>query len=88
MAQQPNQQPQMVETEPRTVIAAKGVDLVLVRYKDDSGREITQLAIMGDSTVHLLDSREIGFGRAQTPSGQANEWLRKGIFAKLGRKVE
>lgn len=71
--------------EPRTVLAAKGVDLVIVRYTDDTGREIVQLAVVGDNTVHLLDGKEMGFNRAQTPQGVANEWLKKAIFAKLGK---
>jgi hypothetical protein len=78
---QPNQRP-----EPRTVLAAKEVEIALVTYTDESGTQITQLAVVGDASVHLLEGSAMGFARTRTPQGKANDWLAKGIFAKLGRK--
>jgi hypothetical protein len=73
---------------PKTVLAVKGVDLVLVTYTDDSGQQYTQLAVAGDQNVHLIDGKMLGFNRTTTPQGQANNWLRDGIFEKLGRKAK
>lgn len=71
---------------PRSVLAAKPVDIILVRYVDDRGQEHTQLAAVGDSEVHLINGRTLGFSRSDTPQGQANPWLRDAVFEKLGRK--
>jgi hypothetical protein len=68
---------------PRTVLSAKVVNLALVSFVDEKGRQITQLAIVGENNVHLLDSKEMGFRKETTPSGLATEWLKKGIFEKL-----
>jgi hypothetical protein len=79
--QTPSQRP-----EPNTVVAAKPVDVVLVQYTDPRGVLMTSLAVVGESKVHLIDSTAIGFSKTRTPVGQAAEWLKKGIFEKLGRK--
>lgn len=73
--------------QPKTVLAAKAVDLLLVTYTDDDGRQYTQLAIAGDKQVHMMDGRLFGVSRSQTPQGPANSWLRDAIFKVLGRKV-
>jgi hypothetical protein len=73
---------------PRTVLGAKGVDLVLVTYTDDRGTQYTQLCIVGDNQVHLMNGRTAGITRGDTPQGLANPWLRDAIMKKLGRKVE
>lgn len=73
---------------PRTVLAAKAVDLILVTYTDDAGQVYTQLVVAGDKTVHLIDGKTFGLSKTTTPQGQANQWLADGIFAKLGRKVK
>lgn len=78
------QKPQ--ETEPRTVLGAKRVDLALVTYTDETNTQHTQLAIIGDNNVHLLEGRNLGFSKNTTPQGTASEWLRKGIFEKLNSK--
>jgi hypothetical protein len=71
----------------RTVLAAKIVDLALVGVGDERGVQITQLAVVGDSKVHLLEGREMGFSRVATPQGVAADWLRNGVFEKLGKQV-
>lgn len=70
---------------PKTVIAAKPVELALVTYTDESNTQQTQLAVIGENNVHLIEGRALGFSKNTTPQGSASEWLRKGIFAKLGR---
>lgn len=79
-------QPKMNEPlSPKTVIAAKPVELALVTYTDESNTQQTQLAVIGENNVHLIEGRALGFSKNTTPQGSASEWLRKGIFAKLGR---
>jgi hypothetical protein len=85
MPEQPSQYPNE-RPNPKTVLAVKPVEVVLVRYTDDAGTEITQLAVVGEKNVHMLDGKATGFSRANTPQGVANDWLKNGIFAKLGRK--
>lgn len=70
---------------PKTVIAAKPVELALVTYTDESNTQQTQLAVIGENNVHLIEGRALGLSKNTTPQGSASEWLRKGIFAKLGR---
>jgi len=72
---------------PRTVIAAKPVELVLVNYIDETGTAQTQLGVVGDNTVHLIDARTVGMSTTPSPQGKAVPWLRDGILSKLGRKV-
>ena len=74
-----NQQPM----EPRTVLAAKRVDLALVTYTDETNTQQTQLAVIGENSIHLIEGRALGFSRNTTPQGSASEWLRNGIFKKL-----
>lgn len=71
---------------PRTVLAAKAVDLVMVTYTDEAGTVFTQLGIAGDSEIHLLEGRASGLSKYATPQGRANEWLAEAIFKKLDRK--
>jgi len=71
------------QTEPRKVYGAKRVELALVTYTDDSNVQHTQLAVVGDNNVHLLEGRSMGFSKNTTPFGTASEWLKKGIFEKL-----
>jgi hypothetical protein len=68
---------------PKTVLAAKRVELALVTWTDDAGVQSTQLAIVGDKNIHLLDGRSMGLSRTATPQGNAVEWLKKAIFQKL-----
>jgi hypothetical protein len=70
---------------PRTVQGAKLVNLALINYTDENGRKLTQLAIIGESTVHFLEGKITGFSNVTTPQGQANEWLRDGVFDALHR---
>ena len=71
---------------PRTVVAAKPVQLALVTYFDEYGTEQTQLAVIGEKNVHLLDGKTTGFSDTSTPQGLGSEWLKKGIFTALGKK--
>lgn len=70
-------------TEPRKVLGAKRVELALVTYTDDSNVQHTQLAVVGENTIHLLEGRSMGFSKSTTPFGTASDWLKKGIFEKL-----
>lgn len=74
------------ENQPRTVVSAKVVEVALIKYRDEDGREVTTLGVVGDSNIHLFDAQTMGISRAPTPTGPANSWLRDGVFAKLGRK--
>ena len=76
----------MSRPEPRTVVAAKKVELVLITYTNEQAEQITQLGVLGDNLVHLIDGQALGFSRTRTPQGTANEWLAKGVFDKVGRK--
>lgn len=80
------QQNQKIPETPRTVIAAKKVDLVLVTYLDEYNQQQSQLAVVGENTVHLLESRRLGMSVNTTPQGIATQWLRDGVFKALGRK--
>ena len=59
----------------------------LVSYADESGQVITQLAIIGENNVNLLESRALGIAKATTPQGRASKWLTDGImaFTKKGK---
>lgn len=73
-------------TKPQTVASAKEVSLAIVTYADEYGVQQTQLAVVGDNNVHMLEGRAMGFSKNTTPQGQAKEWLKNGIFKALGRK--
>lgn len=81
------QRPKM-DLLPGTVSGAKIVQLALVTYVDDSGQEVVQLVMVGDSNVHLLDSKISGISRTTSPVGPAKSWLREGILKllKKGKK--
>ncbi len=70
------------------MLAAKRVELVLVTYLDENNQKQVQLAIVGDNTVHMLESRKFGISKNTTPQGVAGEWLKNGIFKTLGRKLK
>lgn len=78
--------PQSPRPNPRTVIGAKAVEIALVTYTDEAGQQFTQLAVVGDNNVHLIEGRVLGISRTATPQGVASDWLRDGVFKKLGRK--
>lgn len=68
---------------PGSVQGAKLVSLALVTYTDDQNRKITQLAVVGDKNIHLLEGKMMGFSNTTTPQGHAQDWLRDAIFAAL-----
>lgn len=70
------------------MVAVKPVDLVLVSYRDAYNVERTQLGIVGENSVHLLEGRSMGFSSTTTPTGRAMNWLRDGVFKMLGRAVK
>lgn len=72
--------------EPRKVLAAKRVDIALVTYTDETNTQQTQLAIIGDNNIHLIEGRALGFAKNTTPQGTASDWLKNGIFEKLDEK--
>lgn len=71
---------------PRTVIGAKVVELVLVTYRDEYNQQQVQLGVLGENTIHLLESRQLGISKSTTPQGVATQWLKDGVFKALGRK--
>lgn len=73
---------------PNTVIGAKKVELALVTYRDERNVVQTQLAIVGENNINLLESRALGLTKNTTPQGPASSWLRDGIFKALGRVVK
>lgn len=70
---------------PRTVLAVKEVSIALVTYNDENGETQSQLALVGDNTIHLLNGRAMGISNTTT-QGQASEWLKEGVFKKLKEK--
>lgn len=71
---------------PKSVQAAKVVELALITYTDENGIQQSQLGVIGDNNVHLISGRLLGFSDTTTSQGQATEWLRNAVFEKLGRK--
>lgn len=71
---------------PRTVLGAKVVELVLVTYRDEYNQQQVQLGVLGENTIHLLESRQLGISKSTTPQGVATAWLKEGVFKALGRK--
>lgn len=71
--------------DPRTVLAAKKVELALVTYRDEYNVPQVQLALVGENTVHLIEGRSMGLSKNTTPQGTASEWLKNGIFKALGK---
>jgi hypothetical protein len=69
--------------QPRTVLGAKRVEIALVTYTDETNTPQTQLAIIGENNVHLLEGRAMGLSKVTTPQGNASSWLRDAIMAKL-----
>ena len=76
----------METVTPRTVEAAKLVELALISYVDDYGRKTTQLVLLGDNNVQLLDMKALGLNKDKTLVGLAADWLKDGVFKLLGRK--
>lgn len=72
-----------VRQPPKTVISAKRVEIALVSYMDETGRQVTQLALVGENNIHMLDNKEIGFLKDPSPRGLASPWLRDGVLEKL-----
>lgn len=55
----------------------------LVSYVDEAGQVVTQLAIIGDNNVNLLESRNLGLSKTTTPQGKASKWLTEGVLATV-----
>lgn len=65
------------------VIAVQPVSLALVSYVDERGATVTQLAVVGENNVNLLESRSLGITQSTTPKGPASSWLTKGVLKYL-----
>ena len=78
--------PDQTSAEPRTVLSAKTVELAIVSYTDVEGLERTQLCVIGDKTVLMLDSKGLGISNRGEPSGVAAPWLRDALFIKMGKQ--
>lgn len=72
---------------PRRLEGAKLVEWALITYTDASNQQVTQLALVGDNNVHLIESRSIGISKNSTPQGPANPWLRDQILKALGKQA-
>ena len=86
----PNQNPfsnPQERTTPRSVQAAKIVEVALVTFTDESNQQHCTLAVVGDKNIHLLEGRALGFSKNSTPFGRAAQWLAQAIFDKLAEKV-
>ena len=70
-------------SEPRTVLSAQPVELVLITYADESNQLVTQFGVVGEKNVHLLESRSLGVSRNSTPQGQASRHDRHPVHRKL-----
>ena len=79
---------QSTTAAPRTVLSAKIVEVAIVSYTDVEGMEQTQLCVVGDKTVLMLDSKGLGISQRGEPSGVAAPWLRDSLFKMMGRTVE
>lgn len=66
-------------------MTVKEVSFAVVEYIDAEGVEQKQFCIVGDSNIHLLNGRQMGFSNT-VAQGPGSDWLTKGIFEKLGRK--
>lgn len=73
---------------PRTVQTVKRVDLALVSYADHNGEVVNQFAVVGDSTVLLLDNKEFAGTSERSPSGWATGWLKDQVLAQFHKKAE
>lgn len=65
------------------LLGAKKVDLALVSYLDSQGVTQTQLAVVGENKVHLLEARGMGMSKNTTPQGLAQPWLAEAIIEAL-----
>lgn len=72
---------------PRTVQSAKLVDLAIVSYTDNDGTQHSQLMVIGDKTVIMLDGRSLGYSTRPEPAGIAGRWLRDEVLKSLGKEV-
>ena len=72
--------------QPRTLIGAKKVDVALITFRDENNVQQTQLAVVGENTVHLLESRSLGMSKNTTRQGTASEWLAKAVIEALKEK--
>lgn len=68
---------------PNTVISAKYVRLALITYVNEWGESVTQLGVVGDENIQMLDSSILGFSKTRTPVGLATKWLKEGAFKLL-----
>lgn len=73
---------------PRTVVGAKIVELALVSYQDESNQTVSQLAVVGENEVHLLESRVFGLSKVTTRQGPASAWMAEGVMKALGKKKD
>ena len=70
-------------TLPQSLLAAKRVELAILTYTDERNQQITQLAVVGNNTVHLIDAQIVGMSRYRTPQGVANQWLADKVLKAL-----
>jgi hypothetical protein len=72
------------ETETGAVkVEAVPVELALVTYRDESNRPVTQLAVIGKNTVHVLDGKPLGLAPRSQPARALSAQLRDAVFKAL-----
>jgi hypothetical protein len=69
---------------PKTLLSAKRVDLRILNYNDADGREHTQLAVIGDNNVLLLDGKATGLD-PRDGAKLAERWLKDQIDKATGK---
>lgn len=77
----------MTQSPPRTVQSAKLVDLAIVSYTDNEGMQHSQLFVVGDKTLIMLDGRSLGYSTRPEPAGIAARWLRDAVLQSLGKEL-
>lgn len=57
--------------------------LAMISYVSPTNEEVTQLAVVGENTVFLLESRDLGFAKNTTPRGSAAKWLADAVLKQI-----
>jgi len=68
----------------KTVTGAVEAKLFYVSYVDESGREYSQPALVGEHKTIMLNAAVFGFGKIATPTGEASLWLNTAIREFIG----
>lgn len=64
-----------------TVQSVQKVGLAVVSFTDQENQGHTQLMVIGDNTVLMLDGRALGYSTRPEPAGIANKLLAEAVIA-------